>query len=175
MRTAIGRHFPSPTAVSFPRYCLWGGDVQGSNNQNAFLITGESTVDEKPLTVLVVDDDESVRKAMKRLLMSNGYPVIAYGSAEEVLESDVIWERVCLLLDVRLPVLSGFDLYSRLASTGVNCPVIFMTSHEDAHWMNLSREAGAFALLQKPFDEKALLGAIALACGKGEGPATSPD
>lgn len=175
MRAAIGRYLPSPTAVSFPGHCPWGGVVQGANTQNAFLITGESTVDEKPLTVLVVDDDESVRKAMKRLLMSNGYPVIVYGSAEEVLESDVIWERICLLLDVRLPVLSGFDLYARLASTGVRCPVIFMTSHEDAHWMNLSREAGAFALLQKPFDEQALLSAIALACDKGEGPDTSPD
>lgn len=132
-------------------------------------------MDAKPLTVLVVDDDESVRKAMKRLLRSNGYPVIVFRSAEEVLESDVIWERVCLLLDVRLPVLSGFDLYARLVSSGVKCPVIFMTSHEEAHWMNLSRAAGAFALLQKPFDEQALFSAIALACGTGEGPATSPD
>lgn len=132
-------------------------------------------MDEKPLTVLVVDDDESVRKAMKRLLMSNGYPVIVFESAEDLLESNVIWEGICLLLDVRLPVLSGFDLYARLASGGVKCPVIFMTSHEDAQWKNLSKEVGAFALLQKPFDEQALLGAIVLACGKREGPDTSPD
>lgn len=132
-------------------------------------------MDEKPLTVLVVDDDQSVRRAMKRLLVSNGYPVIVFESAEDLLQSHVTWEKVCLLLDIRLPALSGFDLYTRLASAGVRCPVIFMTSTKDAQWMEIAERAGAFALLQKPFDEQALLGAIVLACSRGEGPDAFPD
>jgi FixJ family two-component response regulator len=124
---------------------------------------GESSVDEKTLTVVVVDDDESVRKAMKRLLRSNGYPVVTFESAEDLLQSSLDCHKVCLLLDIRLPGMSGLDLHTRLASYGVKCPVIFMTAHDDAQWQEKAEKAGAIAFLRKPFGERSLLNAIALA------------
>jgi FixJ family two-component response regulator len=125
-------------------------------------------VNEKLLTVIVVDDDESVRRAMKRLLMSNGYRVLTFESAEDLLLSRLAWDEICLLLDIRLPGMSGLELYARLASSGVKCPVIFMTAHDDSQWMARAKEAGAVAFLRKPFGEQSLLTAIALACGTGE-------
>ncbi|WP_281792932.1 response regulator transcription factor [Desulforhabdus amnigena] len=131
-------------------------------------------MDEKPLTVLVVDDDESVRRAMKRLLMSNGYQVLTFESAESLLQSSLSWDKVCLLLDIRLPTLSGLELYAHLASTGVNCPVIFMTAHDDLQWMERAEEAGAVAFLRKPFGEQSLLSAITLACSRKKGTDAPP-
>lgn len=130
---------------------------------------GEGAVDEDPLTVLVVDDDESVRRAMKRLLMSNGYQVLTFESAEDFLRSGLMWDRACLLLDIRLPGISGLDLQAKLAASGMKCPVIFMTAHDDSQWLEMAREAGAIAFLRKPFGERSLLNALALICGKGEG------
>jgi FixJ family two-component response regulator len=126
-------------------------------------------VDEKPLTVLVVDDDESVRRAMKRLLMSNGYRVLAFESAEELLQTGFVCDKVCLLLDIRLPGISGLDLYAELVASGVKCPVIFMTAHDDSQWPDRVKKAGAVALLRKPFGEQSLLSALALACSEAQG------
>ena len=132
-------------------------------------------MDEDPLTVLVVDDDESVRRAMKRLLMSNGYQVLTFESAEDFLLSGLVWDRACLLLDIRLPGISGLDLQARLAASGRMCPVIFMTAHDDSQWLEMANEAGAVAFLRKPFGERSLLNALAFTRGKGEGTDTSSD
>jgi FixJ family two-component response regulator len=120
-------------------------------------------MNEKTLTVIVVDDDESVRRAMRRLLKSNGFRVLTFESAEELLQSGLDWDKVCLLLDIRLPGMSGLDLYARLASFGVKYPVIFMTAHDDAQWQKKAEKVGAIAFLRKPFGEQSLLSAIALA------------
>lgn len=125
-------------------------------------------MDEEKPTVIVVDDDESVRKAMKRLLVSNGYEVVTFESAEELLLSNPVWDKACLLLDIRLPGMSGFDLYARLLSAGVECPVIFMTAHADAQWLEKAEEGGAMAFPRKPFGEQSLLSALALARDKEE-------
>ena len=114
------------------------------------------------LTVLVVDDDESVRKAMQRLLMSNGYRVITFESAEDLLLSGLGRGKVCLLVDICLPGLSGLDLVARLAATGIACPVIFMTAHDEPQWLERAQQAGAIAFLRKPFEEQALFNAIDL-------------
>ena len=132
-------------------------------------------MDEKPLTVLVVDDDESVRRAMKRLLMSNGYQVLAFESAEELLLSSFVCDKVCLLLDIRLPGISGLDLYIKLATSGLKCPVIFMTAHDDSQWLQKAEKAGAVAFLRKPFGEQSLLSALALASSGVEGMDAAPD
>lgn len=121
---------------------------------------GECFVDKKPLTVLVVDDDESVRKAMKRLLMSNGYRVLTFESAEDLLLSSFARDNVCLVLDICLPGLSGLDLYAKLSASGVKCPVIFMTAHDEPQWLELAERAGAVAFLRKPFEEHSLLDAV---------------
>jgi len=132
-------------------------------------------MDEKPLTVLVVDDDESVRKAMKRLLMSNGYLVLTFESAEDLLLYNLTWDKVCLLLDIRLSGLSGLNLSARLAASGVKCPVIFMTAYDNSEWPEKAEKAGAIAFLRKPFGEQSLLSAIALACGRVHGTDDDPD
>jgi CheY-like chemotaxis protein len=124
---------------------------------------GESSVDKKTLTVIVVDGDESVRRAMKRLLMSNGYPVVTFESAEDLLQSSIECDKTCLLLDIRLPGISGLDLYAKIVSSGLKFPVIFMTAHDDAQWQEKAERAGAIAFLRKPFGEQSLLSAIALA------------
>ena len=126
-------------------------------------------MDEKPLTVLVVDDDESVRRAMRRLLMSNGYRVRTFESAEDLLLSSLVCDKACLLLDIRLPGISGLELYTKIAASGVKCPVIFMTAHDDSQWPDKTKEAGAVAFLRKPFGEQSLLRAIALACSEPQG------
>lgn len=120
-------------------------------------------MDEKALTVLVVDDDASVRRALKRLLRSNGYQVFTFASAEDFLHSSSVAGEVCLVLDIRLPGMSGLDLYDNLASSGVKVPVIFMTAHDSPQWQKMAEKAGAIAWLRKPFGEQSLLSALHLA------------
>jgi FixJ family two-component response regulator len=116
---------------------------------------------EKTFTIIVVDDDHSLRNATRRLLNSNGYKVVTFGSAEELLGSEFFWNGCCLLLDIHLPGISGLDLYKKLTSSGVKCPVIFMTAHDEKHWLKRAEEAGAVAFLRKPFDESSLISALA--------------
>lgn len=125
-------------------------------------------MDEKPLTVLVVDDDESVRRALQRLLRSNGFQVVTFESAEDFLQSGLVQGEVCLILDIRLPGISGLDLYDNLASSGVTYPVIFMTAHDNPQWQEMAEKAGAVAYLRKPFDEQSLLSALGLARSRKE-------
>jgi FixJ family two-component response regulator len=98
--------------------------------------------------------------------VSNGYAVLTFESAEELLRSSLVWDNVCLLLDIRLTGLSALDLYTELVSSGVRCPVIFMTAHDRAQWQLKAEKTGAVAFLRKPFGEHSLLNAIALAHGK---------
>jgi FixJ family two-component response regulator len=121
-------------------------------------------VEEKFLALFVVDDDESVRTALKRLLRSNGFHVITFESAEEFLSA--ARGEGFLILDIRLPGMSGLELYERLASSGVSYAVIFMTAHDDPQWQERAEKAGAVAYLRKPFDQRALLDAIHLACSR---------
>jgi FixJ family two-component response regulator len=111
-------------------------------------------------TVFVVDDDESIQKALKRLLRSEGYDVVTFGSAEEFLASCSVLGEGCLLLDIRLPGMSGLDLEEKLSSSGMKHPVIFMTAHDNPRWQERAEAAGAIAYLRKPFDQASLLGAI---------------
>jgi len=118
-------------------------------------------------TVYVVDDDESIRKALKRLLRSMGYHAVAFESAEDFMEATFCRGEGCLVLDIRLPGMTGLDLQEKLASSGVKYPVIFMTAHDNPQWREMAKKAGAVAYLRKPFDEQSLLGAIQLACHEG--------
>ena len=122
---------------------------------------------QKSFTVYVVDDDESIRKALKRLLRSMGYHAVAFESAEDFMEATSCRGEGCLVLDIRLPGMTGLDLQEKLASSGVKYPVIFMTAHDNPQWQEKAKKAGALAYLRKPFDEQSLLGAIQLACPEG--------
>jgi FixJ family two-component response regulator len=119
---------------------------------------------ENPCTIIVVDDDESVRRALKRLLSSSGYQVVTFESAEELLHSGFLQAAHCFVLDIRLPGVSGLDLYEDLIPSEAKRPVIFMTAHENPEWEQRAIRTGAIAYLRKPFDQQALLHAVDRAC-----------
>jgi FixJ family two-component response regulator len=114
-------------------------------------------------TVYVVDDDASVCTAERRLLRSAGYQVLTFASAEDFLQSDFRQRPGCLLLDVRLPGMSGYELRERLLSTGVQMPTIFITGQDRPGMEERSMRLGASSYLRKPVDEEFLIGAIRLA------------
>lgn len=122
---------------------------------------------QEPITVYVVDDDESIRRALKRLLKSVGYHALTFASAEAFLEFTPEPGEGCLVLDIRLPGMTGFDLHEKLASKGAKYPVIFMTAHDNPQWRKRAEKGGVIAYLKKPFGEQSLLDAIRLACGQG--------
>ena len=107
--------------------------------------------------VFVVDDDDSVRRSLGRLLKAAGFNVKTFDSAENFLDSYRNDVMACLVLDVRMPKMSGLDLQKRLGESGFKIPIIFMTAHEDARSRDQAMNAGAIAFLRKPFDEQVLL------------------
>jgi FixJ family two-component response regulator len=116
--------------------------------------------------VSVIDDDEPVRKSLRRLLRSMGFSVNTFASAEHYLEAHPQQETGCLLLDVRLPGMSGVDLQENLRSAGCNISIIFMTAHEDASLRVEALAGGAIAFLQKPLAETTLFDAVSRALGR---------
>ena len=119
---------------------------------------------EESFTVFVVDDDESIRRALTRLLSSRGYHAVTFESAEDFMDSAPGGGEGCLVLDIRLPGMTGLDLQEKLSSSGAKYAVIFMTAHENPEWRQRAKKAGAVAYLKKPFHDQSLLDAIQLAC-----------
>jgi FixJ family two-component response regulator len=113
-----------------------------------------------PSTVFVVDDDLSVRRGLERLLRSAGYTVETFGSALDFLERGGVDDGGCLVLDIRMPGLSGFDLQQTLVARGSLLPIIFITGHGDIPMAVRAIKAGAADFLTKPFDDTALLAAV---------------
>ena len=112
-------------------------------------------------TVYIVDDDPSVRKGLGRLLKSAGYEVEIFGSAREFLNVDPICERPsCLVLDMKMPELSGFDLQQELKQKNYALPIVFITGHGDIPMSVKAMKTGAVDFLTKPFDEDDLLNAV---------------
>jgi FixJ family two-component response regulator len=111
-------------------------------------------------TIYVVEDDTSLRNAVRRLLMSARYRVLTFASAEEFQRSEFRTSPGCLLLDIRLPGISGFELQAQLLSAGIRMPVIFITGQDRAGMEEHAMQLGASAYLRKPVDEEALLAAI---------------
>jgi FixJ family two-component response regulator len=118
--------------------------------------------------ICVVEDDEGMRLAVERLLLAGGYPVSTFASAEALLLSKARLETSCLVLDVRLPGLSGPELRERLAGEGVRAPVIFMTAHDDPQSRERAQAGDPIACLQKPFPGRTLLEAVARALAARE-------
>ena len=110
--------------------------------------------------VFVVDDDASVRQSLKNLVGSVGLRVEAFASAQEFLRSKLTDVPGCLVLDVRLPGLSGLDLQKRMADAGIEIPIIFITGHGDIPMTVRAMKAGAVEFLTKPFRDQDLLDAI---------------
>jgi FixJ family two-component response regulator len=115
--------------------------------------------DEIPV-VFVVDDEKAVRKSLARLIKSVGLNVQAFSSAREFLESDPSDSPSCLVLDVRMPGLSGLDLQNELDNVGYNIPIIFITGYGDIPMSVRTMKRGATDFLIKPVNEQDLLDAI---------------
>lgn len=114
---------------------------------------------EEPI-VYVVDDDASVRDALGNLFRSVGLRVEVFGSAHEFLQSKLPDVASCLILDIRLPRLSGLDFQVDLAEAGIHVPIIFMTGHGDIPMTVRAMKAGAVDFLTKPFRDQDMLDAV---------------
>jgi RNA polymerase sigma factor (sigma-70 family) len=116
--------------------------------------------------VFVVDDDPSVRDAISRLLRTVGLPVKEFGSAQEFLAGDRPETPSCLVLDVRLPGISGIDFQRQLNKADIRIPIIFITAHGDVPMSVKAMKAGAVEFLIKPFHDQNLLDAVQTAIEK---------
>lgn len=114
----------------------------------------------KPASVFVVDDDDAVRNSLRLLLKSVGLPTVAFASAREYLDSWHPAQPGCLVLDVRMPGMSGLDLQRELARRGSPLPVVLVTGHGDIPMAVAALKAGAQDFLEKPVDDEALVAAI---------------
>ncbi len=119
-------------------------------------------------TVFVVDDDESVRRGLERLLRSGGYAVEAFASADAFLGRLPIEGVGCAIMDVQMPGLTGPQLHERLLALGVDVPVIFLTAHGDVPTSVSAIKRGALDFLMKPVDGDVLLAAIGQAMARHE-------
>jgi len=117
--------------------------------------------------IAVVDDEDSVRKALGRLLRAAGFNVETFASAREFLDASPLGRTSCLVLDIHLNGTSGFELAEQLAADRAAIPIIFITAHDDTRTRERARQAGVAAYLPKPFDERVLLEAIRGALGTG--------
>jgi FixJ family two-component response regulator len=116
--------------------------------------------------VFVVDDNPSVRKSLSRLLAAAGYTVEAFASAREFLTRVPSEGPCCLVLDVRMPGLTGIELQAALAAAGRRMSIVFLTGHVDVPMSVKAMKGGAVDLLTKPIDREALLAAIVRAVAK---------
>jgi FixJ family two-component response regulator len=113
--------------------------------------------------ISIIDDDDSVRESLQRLMRSVGFVVNVFASAEEFLDSDCLRNTDCLILDVRLPGMNGLELQRHLATSHSEIPIIFITSYEDDEVRARALNAGAVDYFLKPFDDEDLLNAIDVA------------
>jgi FixJ family two-component response regulator len=113
--------------------------------------------------VMIVDDDESVRRAARRLIRSYGFAVETFVSADDFLASGRLSETACLVLDVQMPGLNGLELQSRLVAEGHQVPIIFISVFSDENARAQALKTGALCYLVKPFEEAELLNSINLA------------
>ena len=111
-------------------------------------------------TVYIVDDDHGMRQAVQDLVESVGLHAESFSTAEEFLRKERSPEASCLVLDVRLPTMSGLDFQRQLATTGVQIPIIFITAHGDIPMSVGALKSGAVEFLTKPFRDQDLLDAI---------------
>jgi FixJ family two-component response regulator len=117
----------------------------------------------KESIVFVIDDDVSMRRALTNLFQSVGLTVEVFGSAPEMLQSKIPDVASCLVLDVRLPGLSGLDFQAELAKANTHIPIIFMTGHGDIPMTVRAMKGGAVDFLTKPFRDQDMLDAVMVA------------
>jgi FixJ family two-component response regulator len=125
----------------------------------------------KPV-VIVIDDDPSILRALRRLISAAGFDVRAFDRPSALLNSELPTAEACLLVDVHLPEMSGVELCETLAASGCRLPVILITAHADEETRSLASSAHPVALLIKPFGRDLLVNSIetALQCDKKSHP-----
>jgi FixJ family two-component response regulator len=116
--------------------------------------------------ISIVDDDESLRDALKSLIDSVGFRSEVFDSGEEFLNSSVVSQTDCLITDVRMSGMSGLELQDRLKAANSSIPIVFISAHDDREARARALRAGAVDFLQKPFSEDSLLGAISAGLDK---------
>jgi FixJ family two-component response regulator len=116
-------------------------------------------MDEQP-TVFVIDDDKAVREGIADLVRAMDLQVQAFATAEEFLEANAAGQPGCLVLDVRMPGMSGLELQRRLAEQDIRIPIIIITGHGDVPMAVEAMKDGAIDFIEKPFREQALLDSI---------------
>jgi FixJ family two-component response regulator len=114
-------------------------------------------------TIYLVDDDASALKGLTRLLIAAGYEVQAYASSDELFKNPIRADNACLILDARMPGLSGVELRIELAAKGVKLPVIFLTADDDEQTRKKAKVLNAAGFFRKPVDGPALMDAVAWA------------
>ena len=110
--------------------------------------------------IAVVDDDRLIRRSLERLLKSAGLKAKSFDSAEEYLDEGCQNGICCIILDIGLPGMSGFELHSRLAAEPNRLPVVFISARDEPEVENKAAQAGAIAFLRKPFEDDAILNAV---------------
>jgi len=119
-----------------------------------------SAAEAPPPTISIVDDDLSIRRALRRLVRSAGYPVETFASAHDYLDATPQARGGCLVLDIYMEGMNGFELQERLVSDRCSVPIIFISAHDDPTTRERIRKSGAAGYLSKPFDPEALLDEI---------------
>ena len=114
-------------------------------------------------TVFIIDDDEAVRRFLSGLIASVGLHVETYASAQEFLDADEPSQPGCLLLDIRMPGMSGLELQKELASRNIRIPIIILTGHGNVQVAVHAMKAGAVDFIEKPFNNELLLDRIQMA------------
>jgi FixJ family two-component response regulator len=123
----------------------------------------------KSTIISIVDDDESVRDAIRSLLKSIGFRVEVFASAEDFWHAGRLHHTACLILDMRMPGMSGLELQRRLAAAQWRIPIIFITAHDEEEARARALRAGAVAFLDKPFSDEVLLRAVESALQSSSG------
>jgi FixJ family two-component response regulator len=107
--------------------------------------------------IAIIDDDEAMQDSLRDLLEAAGLAARCFGSAEEFLNSDLHRKAACLIVDIRMPKMSGLELQARLKEEEYSVPIIFITAHGDARMRIQAMRRGAVEFLAKPFDHQLLL------------------
>ena len=114
-------------------------------------------LDQTSKLIAIIDDDEAMQDSLRDLLEAAGLAARSFGSAEEFLKSDLHCTAACLIVDIRMPKMSGLELQAKLKEEELNVPIIFITAHGDARMRIQAMRRGAVEFLAKPFDHQLLL------------------
>jgi FixJ family two-component response regulator len=131
-----------------------GTDLRAAAPPPALVTTGDGRLNGAPI-IAIVDDDASVRRSLLRVVQSAGYTGETFASAREFIAWLAHGQAACLVLDIHMDEMNGFDLYDRL-----NVPTVFITAHDDAATLERIKSSGAAGHLRKPFDRPTVLETI---------------